>query len=79
MVSIAATSDRPYPKHMMSHILKGGLLGSRREAYLLWGDRLLRCLMQFLDSFLVIPQILLAANEDYRKTLAEMKDLGDPL
>ena len=35
--------------------------------------------MQFLNCFLVIPQVLLTANEDYRKTLAEMKDLGDPL
>ena len=59
--------------------LEGGFLGNRREVYLLWGDWLLGCLMQFLDCLLVIPQVLLAANEDYRKTLAEMKDLRNPL
>lgn len=35
--------------------------------------------MQLLNRLLVEAQILLAANEDDRKALAEVKDLGDPL
>jgi len=42
-------------------------------------DRLLRSLGQLLDGLLVIPQILLAANKDDGKTVAEVKNLGNPL
>ena len=47
--------------------------------YLLRGHRLLRSLVQLLNSFLVISQILLAADEDDGQALAEMQDFGDPL
>lgn len=49
------------------------------HAYLLRGYRLLRRLVQLLDGLLVIPQILLAPNEDDGQALAEMQDFGDPL
>jgi hypothetical protein len=45
------------------------------ETYLFWGDRLLRGLVQFLNSLRIVPEILLASNEDDGKTLTEMKNL----
>lgn len=47
--------------------------------YLLLSNGGLRGLVQLLDGLGVVSQILLAANKDDGKTLAEMKDLGDPL
>ena len=35
--------------------------------------------MQLLDGFLVESQVLLAADENDGKALAEMQDFGDPL
>jgi len=35
--------------------------------------------VKLLDGLLVVSKILLTSNEDDRKTLAEMQDLGDPL
>lgn len=35
--------------------------------------------MQLLDSLRVVTEIHLAANQDDRKALAEVKNLGDPL
>jgi hypothetical protein len=49
------------------------------KAYLLRSDWLLRSLVQLLNRLLVVSQILLAANQDDRQTLAEVKDLRDPL
>lgn len=46
---------------------------------LLGGDRLLRGLVQLLNGLLVEAQILLAADENDGKALAEMQNLGDPL
>ena len=51
----------------------------RVKTHLLLGDGSLRGLVKFLDSLLVVSEILLTSNEDDRKTLAEMQDLGDPL
>jgi hypothetical protein len=48
-------------------------------AYLLRSHRLLRSLVQLLNGLLIISQILLAADEDDGKALAEMQDFGDPL
>jgi hypothetical protein len=48
-------------------------------AYLFRGDGLLRCLVQLLNSLLVVSQILLAADEDDGEARAEVKDFGDPL
>lgn len=47
--------------------------------YLLRRDGLLASLSELLDGLLIVSQILLAADKDDRKTLAEMQDLGDPL
>lgn len=49
------------------------------KSHLLRSDGLLASLMEFLDSLLVVTEILLTSNEDDWKTLAEMKNLGDPL
>ena len=49
------------------------------DAYLFRGNGLLRCLVQLLNSLLVVSQILLAADEDDREARAEVHDLGDPL
>lgn len=50
-----------------------------RNAYLLGSNGLLAGLVKLLDGFLVVTEILLAANEDDRKATAEMHDFGDPL
>lgn len=42
-------------------------------------DGLLARLSQLVCDLLVVTEILLAANENNRKALAEVKDLGDPL
>ena len=47
--------------------------------HLLGCDRLLGCLCQLFDRLRIMSQIVLAANENDGKSLAEMKDLGDPL
>ena len=46
---------------------------------LLHCDWFLRRLCQLLYSFVVVSKIILAANENDRETLTEMKDFGDPL
>jgi len=46
---------------------------------LLWANRLLACFVEFLNGLLVETEILLAANEDDRETLAEMEDFRNPL
>lgn len=56
-----------------------GVARSCGRTYLLGGDRLLRGLGEFLNSLGVVAQILLATNKDDGKTLAEMKNLGNPL
>jgi hypothetical protein len=50
-----------------------------RKSYLLRGDGLLAGLSELLDGLLVVSQILLAADEDDRETLAEVQNLRDPL
>lgn len=50
-----------------------------RVTDLFWGHRLLGGLVQLLNGLLVITEILLAANEDDGKTLAEVQNLGNPL
>lgn len=47
--------------------------------YLLRGDRLLASLAKLFNGLGVIAQILFAANKNDRETLAEMKNLGNPL
>jgi hypothetical protein len=49
------------------------------ETYLLLGDGSLRGLVEFLNSLLVVSEILLTSNKDDGKTLAEVQDFGDPL
>ena len=49
------------------------------DAYLFRGNGLLRCLVQLLNSLLVVSQILLAADEDDGQAGAEVQDLGNPL
>ena len=44
-------------------------------AYLFRSHRLLRSLVQLLNRLLIVSQILLAADEDDGKPLAEMQDL----
>lgn len=39
----------------------------------------MRCLVQFFQSFLIIAKILLATNEDYWESGAEVENFGDPL
>lgn len=46
---------------------------------LLGSNRLLGGLLEFLDGLGVVAKVLLAANQDDGKTLAEVKNLGDPL
>lgn len=48
-------------------------------SYLLGSNRLLACLVEFLDGLLVVTEILLATNENDGQALAEVHDLGDPL
>ena len=47
--------------------------------YLFWSDWLLGCLVQFFNGPGVVTKVFLAANEDDGVTLAEMKNLRDPL
>lgn len=47
--------------------------------HLLRRDRLLGGLSQLLLCLGVVSKVVLAADEDDGKTLAEVKDLGDPL
>lgn len=49
------------------------------ETYLLGRDGLLARLPELLDRLRIVSQILLAANKDDGKTLAEVKHLRDPL
>jgi hypothetical protein len=49
------------------------------KTYLLRGDRLLRGLGELLDSLGVVAQILLAADKDDGKALAEVENFGNPL
>jgi len=46
---------------------------------LLRGNWLLGGLVKLFDGLLIVTKILLASNEDDGETLAEMKDLRDPL
>lgn len=50
-----------------------------QQTYLLGADGLLACLAELLDGLVVVTQILLAADQDDGKSLAEMKDLRNPL
>lgn len=52
---------------------------SGEATHLFRGDGLLAGLAQLLDCLVVVAQILLAANENDGKTLAKVKNLGDPL
>jgi hypothetical protein len=52
---------------------------SATRTHLFGGDRLLGCLCQFFDRLGIVSQIALAADEDDWETLAEVKDLRDPL
>jgi len=47
--------------------------------HLLVGDGALGSLGQLINSLAVLAQILLAADEDNRETLAEVQNLGNPL
>jgi hypothetical protein len=47
--------------------------------YLLGSDRLLTGLVQLFNGLLVVTEILLAANENDGKALAEMENFRDPL
>ena len=49
------------------------------RAYLLGSDGLLAGLVKLLDGFLVVTEILLAADEDDGQATAEMHDFRDPL
>jgi hypothetical protein len=49
------------------------------DTYLLRGDGLLAGLAELLDCLVVVSQILLATNQNDGETLAEVKDLRDPL
>lgn len=49
------------------------------KSYLLGGHGLLARLAELLDDLVVVSQILLAANENDGKALAEVQNLGDPL
>lgn len=50
-----------------------------QQTYLLGADGLLACLAELLNGLVVVTQILLAADEDDGKALAEMQDLRNPL
>ena len=56
----------------MSHLTLG-------MTNLLGGDGLLRGLCELLDGLRIVTEIALAADENDGKTLAEVKDFGDPL
>jgi len=47
--------------------------------YLFRRDRLLASFTELLNSLGVVAQILFAADQNDRETLAEMEDLGNPL
>lgn len=49
------------------------------KAYLLWGYRFLRGLVQLLNRLLVISKIFLTSYKDDWETLAEMQHFGYPL
>lgn len=50
-----------------------------QQTYLLGANGLLACLAELLNGLVVVTQILLAADEDDGKALAEMQDLRNPL
>ena len=50
-----------------------------QHTYLLGADGLLACLAELLNGLVVVTQILLAADQDDGKSLAEMEDLRNPL
>lgn len=60
-------------------VVRQSFSSEKAESHLLGSDWLLRSLVQLLNRLLVVSQILLAAHQDDRETLAEMEDLGDPL
>lgn len=49
------------------------------HSYLLGCHRLLRCLVQLLNSLLVVSQVLLAADENDGEARTEVQDFRDPL
>lgn len=49
------------------------------SAYLALTDGALGGLVELLNGLGVVTQILLTANQDNGKTLAEVEDLGNPL
>jgi hypothetical protein len=51
----------------------------QNSSYLFRRNRLLAGLAQLLDGLLIVSEILLAADQNDRQALAEVKDLGDPL
>lgn len=48
-------------------------------AHLLRSNGLLACLVEFLDSLLIIAKIFLATDENNGKSLAEVEDFRYPL
>lgn len=61
--------------------LESAVSGQTRvqHTYLLGADGLLACLAELLNGLVVVTQILLAADQDDGKSLAEMEDLRNPL
>lgn len=49
------------------------------ETHLFESDGSLRSLVQLINRLLVVTEINLASNQNDRKALAEVKNLGDPL
>jgi len=67
---------------MTSILLKGRIklkAWGFMHPYLLWCNGLLAGLVKLFNCLLVITQILLTADKNDGKTLAEMEDFRDPL
>jgi hypothetical protein len=73
------TGDRRKDHHSVKNVGPSLAWKCSGSSYLLGGDRLLAGLLQLSNGLLVVSQILLAADKDNGQTLAEVKNLRDPL
>ena len=79
--TVSALFDLSLPSSVQSGCLRETSVNRRNivGAYLLWGNRLLRGFVEFFNRFLVVSKIFFATNKDYRESLTEVKDFGNPL
>jgi len=70
----------PHPKHRIrTYVATTDFFRVFEPTYLFGCNWLLRRFRKLFNGLGIVSQIILATNEDNRKTLAEMQDFGDPL